>query len=146
MTMHWVVLMILIIATGISIETQHDAQRASDYATLDSLSRNFLVYRSAAAGFAQSNPTYSGMPDDSALNLPTWFVKPVGVASYISAGTAYTYFYGIAPSGMPSALIELTQSMAVGVNRSGILISPSAGPTGLSVPAAVPDGAIVAVN
>lgn len=146
MTLQWAVLMILIIATGISIESQQQAQRVSDYATLDSLGRNFLVYRSAAAGFAQSNPGFSGMPTDSALNLPAWFVKPVGVASYIAAGTTYTYFSGVAPPGMPSVLVDLTQSTVVGVKRSGTLISPVTGATGITIPPAIPEGAIVAVN
>ncbi|MCF5508353.1 MULTISPECIES: type IV pilus biogenesis protein PilM [Pseudomonas] len=146
MTLQWAVLMILIIATGLSIENQHQAQRVSDDATLDSLSRNFLVYRSAATGFAQSNPGFSGTLNGSALSLPAWFVKPVGVESYIAGGTTYTYFNGVAPSGMPSALVDLTQSAVVGVKRSGMLISPVAGATGISIPPAVPEGAIVAVN
>lgn len=146
MTMQWLVLTILIIGTGIFLDNQHDAQRVSDYATLDSLGRNFLVYRSAAAGFAQSNPGFSGIPNDSALNLPQWFVRPVGVSSYIAAGTAYTYFNGSAPAGMPSTLIDLTQSTVVGVKRSGQLMSPVSGATGISIPPAVPEGAIVAVN
>ncbi|WP_016971659.1 type IV pilus biogenesis protein PilM [Pseudomonas tolaasii] len=146
MTLQWAVLMILIIATGISIEAQHQSQNVSDYATLDSIGRNFLIYRSAAAGFAQSNPGFSGTPNDSALNLPQWFVRPVGVSSYIAAGTTYTYFTGVAPAGMPSKLVDLTQSTVVGVKRSGVLISPVSGATGITIPPAVPEGAIVAVN
>jgi len=146
MSIYWAVLMILIIATGISVENQHQAQRVSDYATLDSLGHNFLVYRSAAARFAQSNPGFSGIPNDSALNLPQWFVRPVGIYSYIVAGTAYTYFNGVAPAGMPSTLVDLTQSTVVGVKRSGQLMSPVSGATGISIPSAVPEGAIVAVN
>lgn len=146
MTLQWAVLMIFIIATGLSLEQQHQSQLVSDYATLDSLSRNFLVYRSAAAGFAQSNPGFSGTPNDSNLSLPSWFTKPVGVGSYILTGTTYTYFDGVAPSGMPSTLTDLTQSIAVGVNRAGVLVSPKGGATGISIPSAVPEGAIVAVN
>ncbi|WP_228022226.1 MULTISPECIES: type IV pilus biogenesis protein PilM [Pseudomonas] len=146
MTFYGVVLTILIIATGLFTDTQYQTQRVSDYATLDSLSRSFLVYRSAAAEFAQSNQGFSGTPNDSALNLPAWFVKPVGVASYITAGTTYTYFNGVAPAGMPSTLVELTQSTVVGVKRSGVLISPVSGATGITIPPAVPEGAIVAVN
>ena len=146
MTMHWVVLTILIIAHVIFMGTQNQAQGISEAATLDSLCRNFLVYRSAVTEFSKSNPGFGGMPDDSALNLPTWFIKPAGVASYISAGTAYTYLNDIIQPGLPSRLVELTQSMAIGVNNTGILVSPYAGPTGITVPGAVPNGAIVAVN
>lgn len=146
MTMQWAVLMILIIVTGMSIDNQHQAQSVSDYVTVDSLTRNFLVYRSAAAGFAQSHPGFSGTPDGAALSLPAWFVKPVGVESYIAAGTTYTYFSGVAPPGMPSLLVDLTQSSVVGVKRSGTLFSPATGATGIALPSAIPEGAIVAVN
>ncbi|MGZ0718184.1 type IV pilus biogenesis protein PilM [Pseudomonas sp. AP19] len=146
MTMYWAVLMVLIIATGISIDSQHQAQYASDYATLDSLSRNFLIYRSAAAGFAQSNPGFSGKPGDTALNLPMWYVKPLGIEAYINAGTTYTFYNGTAPAGMPSTLVDLTQSTTVGVNRSGVLVSPKAGVTGIPIPSVIPDGAVTAVN
>ena len=146
MTIYWAVLAILITATGMFANQQHQAQHLSEGATQDSLSRNFLVYRSAVAEFSKSNPGLDGMPDDTVLNLPTWFIKPAGVASYISAGTAYTYLNDIAQSGMPSKLAELTQSMAIGINHAGLLVSPSAGPTGIIIPGAVPEGAIVAVN
>lgn len=146
MTTYWAVLTVLMIALGISMDNQHQAQRISDYATLDSLSRNFLVYRSAAAVFAESNPGFSGMPNDSSLNLPAWFVKPVGVAAYIATGTTYTYFSGVAPPGMSSVLVDLTQSTVVGVKRSGTLISPVTGATGITIPPPIPEGAIVAVN
>lgn len=146
MTLQWLVLMLLMIGTGIFLDHQHEAQRTSDYASVDSLSRSFLVYRSAAAGFALLNPGYSGTPDDSALNLPAWFVKPLGVKCYITAGVSYTFFDGTPPAGMPSTLVDLTQSTIVGVKRSGMLISPLLGTTGVSVPPSVPEGAIVAIN
>lgn len=146
MTIYWVIFLGLCIVTGTVLDIQAQAKRDSDFATMDSLSRNLLVYRSAAAGFAQSNPGFSGVPDDFSLNLPAWFVKPVGVSSYIAAGTTYTYFNGVAPAGMPSTLVNLTQSTVVGVKRSGQLMSPVSGATGISIPPAVPEGAIVAVN
>lgn len=146
MTLQWAILMILVIVTGMWAENQSQTQAVSEYATLDSLSRNFLTYRSAAAGFAQSNPGFSGIPSDSVLNLPLWFVKPLGVSSFITGGTAYTFFNGTAPSGMASKLVDLTQSAAIGVKQSGTLVSPIMGATGITVPVAVPEGAIVAVN
>ncbi|MQT41840.1 MULTISPECIES: type IV pilus biogenesis protein PilM [unclassified Pseudomonas] len=146
MTMHWVVITILLMATGLFIDAQQQAQRTSERAALDSLSRNMLVYRAAVAEFAKSNPGFNGVPDDASFRLPPWFIKPDGVASYLEAGTAYTYVHGANPPGLPSALVDLTQSIAIGVNRTGVLISPSMGSTGISVPAAIPEGAVVAVN
>ena len=146
MTLQWAILMILVIVTGMWAEDRYQTQAVSEYATFDSLSRNFLTYRSAAAGFAQSNPGFSGKPDDTALNLPTWFVKPLGIEAYINAGTTYTFYNGTAPAGMPSTLVDMTQSTMVGVNRAGVLVSPKAGVTGIPIPSVVPDGAVTAVN
>ena len=146
MTLQWAILMILVIVTGMWAEDRYQTQAVSEYATLDSLSRNFLTYRSAAAGFAQSNPGFSGIPSDSVLNLPLWFVKPSGVSSFINGGTAYTFYNDTAPAGMPSTLVDLTQSTTFGVNRAGVLVSPKAGVTGIPIPSVVPDGAVTAVN
>ncbi|MFC6299104.1 type IV pilus biogenesis protein PilM [Pseudomonas sp. CCM 7893] len=146
MTLQWAVLMILIIATGMYAEEQHQTQLASDYATLDSLTRNMWVYRSAAMQYARSNPSFSGTPDDRLLNLPEWFTKSVGVSSYLAAGKAYTYFNGVAPSGLPSSLVDLTKSTSIGVKRSGVLISPMIGITNVVIPPAIPEGATVIVN
>jgi len=146
MTMQGVVLALIIIASGVFVDNQQQAQRLSEHATLDSLSRHFLIYRAASAEFSKLNPGFNGIPNDAALNLPLWFVKPLNITSYHTAGTAYTYFDGMAQSGLASKLFELTQSMAVGVNRAGLLNSPSTGTTDISIPAAVPEGVVVAVN
>lgn len=146
MTLQWVLLTVLLIVIGIISDIQDQQSRISDYATLDSLSRDLLVYRTAITNFAQSNPGFSGIPSDSMLNLPAWFNKPAGLGSYILNGRSYTYFNGVAPSGMPSTLVDLTQSTTVGVNRAGVLVSPTIGATGISIPSAVPEGAIVAFN
>lgn len=120
--------------------------RVTDYATVDSLSRNLLVYRSAAAVYAKANSTFTGFPSDTELNLPSWFSKPSGVATYLADGQSYTFFSGSAPAGLQAALVERTRSVAVGVNRSGILVSPTSGQTAIVLPPTIPEGAIVAVN
>lgn len=146
MAFYWIVFSILLIAAGIINQHQEDSIRVSDYATLDSISRNFLIYRSAAANYATSNPSFTGTPSDAALNLPSWYSKPSGVMAYLAAGKSYTYFTAHSISGMPALLVERTQSLAVGVNRSGVLYSPRAGQTGTVLPAQIPEGAVVAVN
>ncbi|WLG57752.1 type IV pilus biogenesis protein PilM [Pseudomonas extremorientalis] len=146
MSIHWAVLAILLIAMGLINQQQKQSEQLTDYATIDSLSRNLLVYRSAAAEYAKANTGFTGTPTDEALNLPAWFSKPSGVTTYVSAGQSYTYFAGIAPSGLPAALVERTQSITVGVNRAGVLISPISGQTDVLLPKNIPEGAVVAVN
>ncbi len=146
MAFNWIVLTILIIAVSLFSQHQKQAEQLTDYATIDALSRNLLVYRSAAAEYAKANPSFTGSPGDAALNLPGWFTKTSGVMTYLAAGRSYTYFVGSVPPGLPAALVERTQSMSVGVNRSGILVSPTSGSTGITLPPIIPEGAAVAVN
>lgn len=146
MVFNWIILTILIIAGGFLSQAQHQDEVSADAATVDTLSRSMLVYRSAAAEYARNNPAFAGVPADSALSLPNWYSKPAGVTSYLSGGSAYTYYTGATPAGLPAALVDRTQATTVGVKRSGTLFSPTAGNTGITIPAAVPDGAVVAVN
>lgn len=146
MYFYWIVLTIMIVAGGIMSQVQHQDEVNADAATVDMLSRSMLIYRSAAAEYARNNPGFAGIPADSALNLPNWYAKPTGVTSYLSGGSAYTYYTGDSPAGLPAALVDRTQATTVGVKRSGMLYSPAAGNTGISIPATVPDGAVVAIN
>ncbi|MEX0297090.1 type IV pilus biogenesis protein PilM [Pseudomonas putida] len=146
MSFNWIVLTVLLIAIGLSSQHLEQSLRLSDYATVDSLSRNFLVYRSAAAQYAKTHPTFSGIPADASLSLPPWFTKPDGIAAYLVSGQSYTFVTGAAPPGLPAALAERTQSITVGVKRSGRLFSPLAGTTSLTLPSVIPEDAIVAVN
>ncbi|PWU32069.1 pilM protein [Pseudomonas sp. RW407] len=140
------VLTVLVVAGGILSQVQYQDEGTADAASVDMLSRSMLVYRSAAAEYARNNPGFAGVPADATLNLPSWYSKPTGVTSYLSGGSAYTYFSGTAPAGLPAALVGLTQGTTVGVKRSGMLFSPANGNTGVTIPAAVPEGAVVAIN
>ncbi len=145
MYFHWIVFTLLIVAGGVFTQMQHQDGQTADFASLDSLSRGILVYRSAAAEYARANPSFSGIPPDSALSLPNWYNKPAGVAAYLADGSSFT-FYAEASPGLPAALVERTESVVVGVNRTGYLVSPSSGNIGLVLPPAIPDGAVVALN
>jgi len=146
MTFNWIIASILLIAIGIASTQERQTQQLSDSATIDSISRAFLVYRSAAAQYAVAHPSYTGIPADTVLSLPTWYAKPLGLSVYLSAGQSYTYFTGTVPPGLPAALAERTQSISVGTKRSGLLYSPIAGATLIAIPSTIPEGAIVAFN
>ncbi len=146
MSLQWIVLTFLLIAVGLIDHYKDQSTRDADSASVDSISRGLLVYRSAASEFARDNPSFTGSPDEDDLNLPGWYSKPTGVTAFVAAGQSFTYYTGNAAAGLPAELVKTTRSGVVGVNRSGFLMSPSAGQTGISIPAAVPDGAVVAVN
>lgn len=144
MYIYWVAVGILVIAGGFFAQTQHSADVTSEQATLDTLSRSLLVYRAAAAEYAHSNPGFSGAPTEAALNLPAWYVKQNGVNSYITGGVSYTYV-AAPPAGLPGVLARQTESATVGINRQGVLYSPTTGYTSIAIPTAIPDGSAVAV-
>lgn len=141
----WVLVVALIISGGIMMRSSDEAQSAADHSTIDTLSQSLLVYRSAVAEFAKLNPSFTGSPADSALNLPPWFRKPTILSSYISAGQAYTFIPDDTP-GLQSALIAATESAAIGMKRAGMFVTPTSQYTGISLPAFIPEGAVVALN
>ena len=71
MYFYWIALTILIVAGGIMSQVQHQDEVTADAATVDTLSRSMLVYRSAAAEYARNNPAFAGVPADTALSLPS---------------------------------------------------------------------------
>ncbi|WP_313025502.1 type IV pilus biogenesis protein PilM [Pseudomonas lopnurensis] len=150
MYFNWIVLTLLVIVVGVISQVQHQESVTSEQADIDALSRGLLVYRSAAAEYARLNPAFTGTPDDTVLSLPAWFHKPSGLSTIVNAGLSYTFLSSQADgdiAGLPAALTERTDSsFAVGVNRSGSLVSPKFGQTDILLPAAIPEGAVVAVN
>ena len=145
MYIYSIAMALLIVAGGIFSQVQHNAETVSEQATIDALTRSMLIYRSAAAEYARANPTFIGAPSEASLNLPRWYNKQSGIATYVVGGVSYTYIAGTVPAGLPSALTERTESATVGVKRSGQLFSPKGGNMAIAVPTPVPEGAVVAV-
>ncbi|MGF0335775.1 type IV pilus biogenesis protein PilM [Ectopseudomonas toyotomiensis] len=145
MYFHWIVFTLVIVAGGVFSQMQHQDNQTSEFASLDALSRGMLVYRSAVSAYARANPGYSGIPSDAALSLPDWYIKPAGITAYIVDGSAYTFSTKAVP-GLPAALVERTESVVIGVNRAGYLVSPASGNMAILLPSTIPEGAVVAVN
>ncbi|OLU25498.1 pilM protein [Pseudomonas sp. PA15(2017)] len=145
MYFHWIVLTFLVISAGILSHVQYQDVVTSEQASIDALSRSLLVYRSAAAEYARLNPAFTGTPNDAALSFPAWYHKPAGLHASILGGATYTYYSTPTP-GLAAALLERTESVSIGVSKAGVLVSLKAGTTNISLPAVVPEGAIVVVN
>jgi len=144
MYIYWAALGLIVISLGLLTQKQNNDEALSSSASIDALSRSMLVYRDAAAEYAHSNPGFTGVPTDTALKLPSWYVKQIGVTSYIVGGISYT-FVAAPPAGLPGVLAKHTESATVGFKRNGLLYSPTTGNTSIIVPAAVPEGSVVAV-
>jgi hypothetical protein len=136
-------LTLMILVALLMSENNNSAEQAYKTAQLDAIAANMLVYSSAAATYAKANPGVNMMVADTSLALPSWYVNIAGVNNYISGGRAYV-FHGAKP-GLLDALVEKTQSVSIGINQSGILVSPKWGVTNIPIPAGVPDGSFVYV-
>lgn len=104
---------------------------------------SMMVYQNYVRVYANNNPAATGAISDAVLGLPAWYIKPSGVSNYVKTGQAYVYVAN-PPVGLVSQLaVASGNSLNVGVNMSGSLVGPVGGSTGISVPAAIPSGAVV---
>lgn len=119
---------------------QHEAYLSAQASTI---ATNMLVYKSAATAYATANPTYTGSIADTSLSLPTWFAKTQGINNYIEGGTAYIYYTSATP-GLADQLLQVTNnSITTGFKRGGHLVNPFVYTTSISLPATIPDNAVV---
>lgn len=136
-------LTLMILVALLMSQNNDRAEKAYQTAQLDAIAANMLVYSNAVANYAKANPGISGTVANTSLALPSWYVNIAGVNNYVSAGKAYV-FYG-AKAGLLDVLISKTQSVSIGTNQSGLLVSPKWGATNITIPAGVPNGALVYV-
>lgn len=129
-----------------SIVTTNDANITLNDKEIEAVGQNMLVYSTYARRYANANPALVGAVNSAAIGFPTWYVPPAQVANYMSGGKAYVYYTGQL-KGLPYYLVSSTQDgFRAGINVNGVLASPtvpSTATTGLVIPAAVPNGAVV---
>lgn len=119
--------------------TQNQGLKESEVAAMR---ESLMIYRNHVAAFAQRNPAVVGVVDDLSLDLPDWYVKPPALAHYLTPGTSYVYATPGLP-GLVGDLAQKTESINVGTNQGGYLVSPNVGHTGLLLPAQIPQAAVV---
>lgn len=119
-------------------------------AIADAGATSLLAYRESVINYLNANPGFIGSVPDSSLT-PIWgYVRDTRWTNVVSNGTLYVY-EAIARSPNTSLVQEKlyrksASSFMVGRNQSGALVSANGFATGISVPAAVPNGALVFVG
>lgn len=107
-----------------------------------------LAYRESVINYLNSNPGFSGTVPDSDLTYVWGHVRDARWTNLVSSGALYVF--EASASNTPGLLDELyTKTMAsymVGRNVAGSLVSAKGFGTGVAVPAAVPNGAILIVG
>lgn len=147
--------LISLLAGGIVWEGTHNASlpsfsppaitnlKGSQEATL------FELYREAVNNYVSDNPGFSGTVPSGSLNLPAGTVVTSSFSNEVSSGTAWSWITPgsmVSPSSILSSLSAKSKdSLLVGLNQNGTLFSPISGSTGISVPATVPNGALVSL-
>lgn len=114
-------------------------------ARADVAATSALAYRASVVNYLNSNPTFSGTVPDSSLT-PLWgYQRDLRWTNTVVAGALYVYDTAPTPNVPVLDLIykKTLKSFMVGRNQSGVLVSAKGFSTGITVPVAVPNGAIL---
>lgn len=136
-------LILIGIVAGISLAVTERDLRDQTAATLAVTADAMQVYRNAVVEYAAANPSVTAEVADEDLNLPAWFTRPAGVRNYVDAGDAFVYVVTQTPGATAKLFEDSPKSALVGSAKAGLLFSPVDGFTALSVPSAIPEGAVV---
>ena len=129
---------VLAIAIAHSISTQREQIDRQD---IQDVAGNTSVYLSAVKAYVRSNPSYVGDVQDSALGLPSWYVKLSGIRCYASAGRGFLYLTDVSERQGIEVADQMALKYASGRNQSGQVISGSG--EAFNVPGQVPNGSYV---
>lgn len=122
-----------------------DQQAAQEQAIANSAATAMLAYRESVINYLNTNSAFVGVVPTTSMQ-PPWGYTPNGRwANIVANGSLYVY--EPTPSGTSNLLYTLydrtQKSHTVGLNVSGFLVSATGLATGIAVPAAVPNGAIL---
>lgn len=125
------------------MQNQHTLDINAKTGEASAVSGNLAVYRNSVVNYARSNPGVTGAVADTALGLPTWFVRINGVNNYVAGGKGYVYYSTSRPEAAYMIVKSSNNSIHAGINHGGYLYNPISGTTTITLPAAIPDGSVV---
>lgn len=102
------------------VENTQSNTETQERLELDVLSTQIFIYRGSVKNYLENHPTQEGGVADSALSLPSGFIKDTRIKNLFNAGTAYVYCNAECPTGLESALSEKSDgSLMVGRKQNG---------------------------
>jgi hypothetical protein len=120
----WMLSLVLVVSALIA--QTRERTEINDQALAERYATQLAVYGRAVERYAQANPSVTGAVADTALVLPTWFVRDAQVRNYVQAGRAYTYATA-RDAGDAYAIAEAMGGDATaGVKTAGRLNQPGA--------------------
>lgn len=136
----------LIGAVHLPVEKAQQEARIADVGAT-----SMLAYRRAVIDFLNANPTFTGTVPDASLTFPWGYIRDPRWTNVVLAGSTL-YVYETAANSPDTAQVldqlfrKTLSSHMVGRKASGQLVSANGFATGISVPAAVPEGALLMVG
>jgi hypothetical protein len=138
----WTLVAMLSVAGYVAMSAELREAPVSTASAAD-LAWNLGVYRDAVLTYALQHPGFAGTVPDSALPLPPWYTPAALWRNQITAGVVAVYGTHPMTAELASSLVALGKgSYFVGIAdaKSGRLVSPLFGDTGLALPPGIPDG------
>lgn len=139
---------IAMLSLGMALHVpQQEAQLTT--AVASAAATSVLAYREGLVDYLNANPSFVGTVADADFT-PIWGANrdPAWTNVVVSGGTLYVYESAVSTTPLfLDVLYEKTnKSFLVGRNAAGVLVSATGFSTGITVPAAVPNGAITIVG
>lgn len=127
------------------------AQEAqATHAVADVGATSLLAYRESVINYLNANPSFTGTVPDASLTFVWGYWRDPRWTHVVSGGALYVHE---ATANSPNTSLLLDQlysktasSFMVGRNVSGTLVSANGFSTGVTVPVAVPNGALLIVG
>jgi len=125
-------------------------QAQAAHAVADVGATSLLAYRESVINYLNATPGFTGTVPDASLTFTWGYQRDPRWTNVISGGALYVY-ETVANSPNTSMMLDqlyqkTAKSFMVGRNVSGVLVSANGFSTGVTVPAAVPNGAILIVG
>lgn len=128
------------------------AQKAQGEVSIaDAGATSMLAYRQGVIDYLNANPSFSGTVPDSSITFPWGYVRDPRWTNYVQGGGTLYVFEATAHSPHTDQVLDQLyrktfKSLSVGRNTGGQLLGASGLSTGITVPAAVPNGALLIVG
>ena len=126
-------------------------QAKGQVAVADAGATSLLAYRQGVIDYLNTNPSFTGTVPDASVTFPWGYVRDPRWTNYVqSGGTLYVFEVTAHSARTDQVLDQLYQktmkSFSVGRNSAGQLVGATGYATGILVPAAVPNGALLIVG
>src|SRR5260363_378985 len=137
-------IMLLMCLSGYTVHIQQQAANAQADAEAAITGDRMRIYLNAVHHYARVHPDFNGTVDESALALPSWFLKSWNMGHVLASSRVYVYRTA-APPGLIGYLSEsMTDDLIrVGINRRGVLVGPDSSGRTDTLPSRIPEGSVV---